>query len=150
MDAFRVRRAAALDRDDVLALLDAQLREHGSTLTPDAMARGLDGLLGRPERGAVLVGVLDRRVVGMAVLSSMWTLEHGGPAVWLDELYVEPAHRGIGIGEALLTAASEEARALGAHTVDLEVDEEHARAAGLYARHGFVRLPRTRWVRRLA
>lgn len=42
------------------------------------------------------------RVVGMAVwfLSfSTWTGRHG---IWLEDLYVEPAHRGGGLGTALL------------------------------------------------
>ena len=101
------------------------------------------------ERGAVLVATLDGRVVGIAALSATWTIEHGGPAMWLEELYIEPPHRGHGVGRALLSAAADAARAHGAHTLDLEVEASHTRAANLYAREGFRRLERTRWVRRL-
>src|SRR5262249_57539716 len=95
---------------------------------------GLDGRRGDQERGAVLVEIVDRRVVGIAALSAMWTLEHAGPAMWLEELYVDPAHRQGGIGRLLLAAAGDEARARGALTLDLEVEASHARAANLYAR----------------
>jgi GNAT superfamily N-acetyltransferase len=145
-----IRRAVSSDRDAVLTLLLAQLREHHNP-TPDAVvARALDGLLAHPERGAVLVATLDGRIVGMAALSTMWTLEHGGPSVWLDELYVEPSRRGQGIGRALLAAAYDAAREHGGRSIDLEVDADHDRATHLYAREGFLRLPRTRWVRHLA
>jgi hypothetical protein len=63
----------------------------------------------------------------------------------LDELYIVPERRGQGIGEALLHAALEVARAAGARSVDLEIETGHERAASLYERNGFGRLPRTRW-----
>jgi len=144
-----VRLAQPVDRDAVLALLVAQLRKHGIDTPEAAIAFALDGLMANQERGAVLVAIVDRRVVGIAALSAMWTLEHGGPAMWLEELYVEPAHRQGGIGRLLLAAAGDAARARGALTLDLEVEASHVRAANLYAREGFQRLARTRWLRRL-
>ena len=36
------------------------------------------------------------------MLSFLFTLEHGGPAAWLDELYVADAQRGRGVGERLV------------------------------------------------
>ncbi len=149
MAQIAIRCCAAADRDEVLSLLAAQLREHDSTLPDTSISAALDGMLERPDRGAVLVAQLDGRIVGVAALSTMWTLEHGGQAIWLDELYVEPAHRGQGVGAALLAAAYDTAREYGSLTVDLEVAAGHERASGLYERQGFERLPRTRWLRRL-
>jgi len=143
-----VRPARPADRDTALALLVAQLREHEIATPPAAVAAALDGLMSHPERGAVLVATLDGRVVGIAALSATWTIEHGGPAMWLEELYVEPSYRSRGVGRALLSAAAAAARARGARTLDLEVEASHTRAANLYAREGFRRLERTRWVRR--
>ena len=149
MTAMEIRCATTGDRDVVLALLRTQLREHRIATPDDAIASALDGLLQHPQRGAVLVATIDGDVVGVAVLSTTWTVEHGGAAVWLEELYVDPGHRDRGIGRALLAATYATAREYGAGTVDLEVDVDHDRAAHLYAREGFERLPRTRWVRRL-
>jgi GNAT superfamily N-acetyltransferase len=149
MAQLAIRRCLPTDRDAVLALLLAQLGEHDNTTPRAEVAAGLDGMLARPERGVVLAAEHDGRVVAIAVLSSMWTLEHGGCAMWLDELYVEPALRGAGIGTRLLAAAYETARELGARTLDLEVVAGHERAAQLYLREGFARLPRTRFVRQL-
>jgi GNAT superfamily N-acetyltransferase len=96
-----------------------------------------------------LVAVVDGKAVGVAYLAFTWTLEHGGKTAWLEEMYVLPAHRGQGIGRALLTAVCTHASEQGCAAVDLEVDAAHQRAVHLYAREGFRPLDRTRWVRQL-
>ena len=141
-----IRPATRRDHRAVLALLRTQLREHHVTTPARLLGAALDGVMRAPERGAILVAICGRRAVGFAALSFMWPLEHGGRSAWLEELYVEPAHRDGGIGTALLRAAREAAVAAGARAIDLEVDRDHARAARLYERHGFVPLPRERWV----
>jgi GNAT superfamily N-acetyltransferase len=147
--APEIRPAGPQDRDAVLALLVAQLREHDIDTPVPEVAHAVDGMLRHPGRGRILVALVDGSPIGVAVLSSVWTLEHGGRAMWLDELYVEPDRRGQGIGRQLLAAALQTAAGIGAIAVDLEVETSHARAARLYAREGFQRHDRTRWVRKL-
>jgi putative acetyltransferase len=48
-----------------------------------------------------------------------------------------PEFRGRGGGRALLDAAQEHARTVGAHKISLEVWTDNARAIGLYAAAGF-------------
>ena len=67
----------------------------------------------------------------------------------LEELYVAPAHRSRGIGSALIGAVVERARGTGIVAVDLEVDANHMRVESLYRKHGFERLDRSRWVRKV-
>jgi len=145
-----IRSATEGDREDVVRLLLAQFREHGIDTPEGAVARTVDGLLGNPERGRLLVAAVGDAVVAVAALSFVWSLEHAGRAAWLEELYVVPGERGRGIGRALLRAACDLATANGAVAVDLEVDAAHARAARLYAREGFRPLERARWVRPLS
>ena len=146
---MRIRTARAADANRLIGLLGIQLREHGVTLDARLLARAVRGLLRRPELGRVLVAADGSDVVGFAALSFLWTLEHGGRAAWLDELYVVPQRRGRGIGRALLSAAYGIAREAGAIALDLEIEKGHARAASLYRREGFERLSRERWSRRL-
>jgi ribosomal protein S18 acetylase RimI-like enzyme len=107
------------------------------------------GMLADVRRGAILVAGDGVRVIGVAALAFTWTLEHGGQAAWLDELYVEPAARDRGLGRRLLDAALAHAHESGARAVDLEIDVDHARVASLYRRAGFQPLQRTHWARRL-
>lgn len=145
--ALTIARATEADRAPVLELLAAQLADHG--LPTERLGAAVDGVLRDPARGALLLGRLDGAAVGVAYVSWIWSLEHGGRSAWLDELYVVPRHRGRGVGRALLLAALDLARAERCAAVDLEVDAGHARAARLYQREGFRPHARARWVREL-
>lgn len=144
-----VRTITRADLEPVTSLLVAQLREHRVDTPATKVAAAVEGILDHPERGRILVAVLAGRPVGVAALSFVWPLEHADRSAWLEELYVEPAARGRGIGTRLLAEALEVASRSGAVAVDLEIDVGHARVAPLYVRHGFRPLARRRWVRRL-
>src|SRR5207244_1675803 len=127
--AVDVRLATEAELEAVTALLVAQLREH-RVQTPEAkIASAIQGLLRHPERGRILVAVGEGRPVGVAALSFAWPLEYADRSAWLEELYVEPAARGRGIGTRLLRAALRVAAEAGATVVDLEVEADHQRAA---------------------
>src|SRR2546430_3826812 len=103
--AADVRLATEAELEAVTALLVAQLREH-RVQTPEAkIASAIQGLLRHPERGRILVAVEGGRPVGVAALSFAWPLEYADRSAWLEELYVQPAARGRGIGTRLLRAA---------------------------------------------
>ena len=75
------------------------------TSSPDQLARalfeGADTPSGRPALFAHVAEV-DGEVVGMAIWFlnySTWTGNHG---IYLEDLYVEPAHRSRGVGRALM------------------------------------------------
>lgn len=138
------------DRDVLVALLAAQLHAHHIALSCERLAAAVDGALSDAERGLFLVARVQGTAVGVAYLSFTWTLEHGGKSCWLEELYVMPAYRERGIGRQLLDAVCQHAAELGCAAVDLEVEEEHARAQHLYEREGFRPHRRQRWVRILA
>jgi len=83
---------------------------------------------------ATFVAVVDGADVGMA---------RGGPdsadpqAAWLLSMWVDPGYRGRGIGDALVTAVVDWARADGFRRLMLEVGDSNHAAIALYARHGF-------------
>lgn len=148
-EGLAVKRAALDDLGILVDLAMRQLTEHAVTLTSDQVSAGIRPVLADPERGLFLIAWREETPVGFAYLAFVWSLEHTGWASWLEELYVLPEHRQRGVGQGLLTAASDAARTRGCVAVDLEVDEVHQRAEHLYYRNGFVRLARTRWVKRL-
>jgi len=147
VEHLRIHLAQSADLPVATALLRAQLDEHA--IEAPGLREAVAGLIEHPARGAVLLGTYGETAVGVAVLAYTWTLEHGGLVAWLDELYVAPERRNLGIGRALLDRALSHASAAGCVAMDLEVDDGHARAARLYASAGFQRLPRSRWALRL-
>jgi ribosomal protein S18 acetylase RimI-like enzyme/catechol 2,3-dioxygenase-like lactoylglutathione lyase family enzyme len=146
---FDIRPARRDDLPQVIALLRSQLEEHDVTLEDAALAGATRALVEQPSLGRVLVAAGDDgTLAGVAVLSFMWTLEHGGRAAWLDELYVAPGRRRHGLGRRLTKAALAVAAEHGAIALDLEVEDGHEAAEELYRSMGFRRHRRVRWAYR--
>ena len=123
--------------DRVLPLCEAFCIEDRHRFDPDRVRAGLTGLLARPELGTTLVLRADGEPVGYAVVTLGWSLESGGLDALLDEVFLDPVHRGSGVGTALVEAAVDHARALGASRIFLEVEAHNDRARRLYERLGF-------------
>src|ERR1043165_7808301 len=102
---LEIETARSADLMPVVQLLRTQLPEHEIVLTDQALQRATHGLIDDHKVGRILTARLDGELVGVAVISFLWTLEHGGPAAWLDEVYVEPSRRREGIGRKLVEAA---------------------------------------------
>jgi len=136
-------------RAELLRLLSGQFTELEIPMPAERLAKAVDGVLADGSRGVFLLALHAGESIGIAYLSYQWTLEHGGKIAWLEELYIEPRLRSLGLGRELLAATLDHARSLGCRAVDLEVEQAHPRAASLYLREGFVPLGRSRFYRRL-
>jgi len=143
------RKAIPEDLRQIVDLLQQQLRENSVAVAMEPLRLATLRMIERPGLGQILVAARGDALAGIAVLSFLWTLEHGGATVWLDELYVDPRERRSGLGTKLLEAAMAVARAQGCVALDLEVEPGHEAAVRLYERLGFRRLPRERWMCRL-
>lgn len=92
-----------------------------------------------PPAGALLVATLDDMPVGCGALLAL------EPTIAeIKRVYVRPAARGRGVGEAITRALVARAAALGATRVRLDTAPELTAAQALYERLGFVRIPRYR------
>ncbi|MFC7386777.1 GNAT family N-acetyltransferase [Sphaerisporangium rhizosphaerae] len=69
------------------------------------------------------------------------TLRRLGEEVELKRMYVAPSHRGSGVARALLAAAEEAARALGAPRIILQTGDRQPDAVRVYEREGYTRVP---------
>ncbi len=149
MQQLSVTRLEPADQDTVVGLLVAQTREHRIQVESESLSQVVARVLSDEQYGFLLVARVDRDIVGVAYVATILSVEHGGLVGWVEELYVSPAYRGQGVGRTLLNGVLEQAQELGLVALDLEVDVEHERAASLYARFGFRKLMRSRWVRAL-
>ena len=147
MEHLFIDRARPADQDAVVALLAAQMAEHRVQSETEKLLQVFHRILADEDYGFVLVARLHSEIVAVAYVATILSVEHGGRTGWLEELYVTPRQRKRGIGSALLNRIITLARELGLVALDLEVDADHQRAESLYARFGFRRLPRSRWVR---
>jgi GNAT superfamily N-acetyltransferase len=149
MQPISTSAATAGDCAECATLLVEQLREHDIHVSAESLCQVLERVVADDQCGFVHLARADGRIVGVAYVATILSVEHVGPAAWLEELYVTPAWRQGGVGSALVAAVLERARAGGMVAVDLEIDAGHGRAASLYERCGFHRLERSRWARKL-
>jgi ribosomal protein S18 acetylase RimI-like enzyme len=70
---------------------------------------------------------------------SVWT---GTDDCWLEDLYVEDAARGAGLGRVLVTESFERAKARGCRRIELDVNERNTEALAFYERLGFTTEPK--------
>lgn len=146
---MKLRLATPADLDAVLPHIEAFYTDFGFAWDMGRKRGLLSELLAQPALGALWLIEQDGAVVGYALVTFYFSLEYDGRVALLDELYVTRAHRGAGVGHAALSELETELRHLGARVVRLEVDARHARAASLYARHGYNAGGREMWTRRL-
>jgi ribosomal protein S18 acetylase RimI-like enzyme len=88
------------------------------------------------------------RCVGYVILTLGYSVEYGGRDGFIDDLYLAPDVRGLGLGRRLLDFTLAEAMRLGIGTLHLEVEADNARATQLYRSAGFEETGR-RLMRRL-
>lgn len=86
-------------------------------------------------KAALFAAEADGRIVGMLTLA--WYDVPSGRRAWIEDVVVEAAARGGGIGEALVRAALTQARRIGAGTVSLTSSPARVAAHALYRKVGF-------------
>ena len=100
-------------------------------------------LFGLDPKVFAVVAELDGSVVGMAIYFvsfSTWTGRHG---LYLEDLFVEPAHRSRGIGRSLLSVVAARAVGLGCARLEWAVLDWNEPALGFYRSLGAV--PMDEW-----
>jgi len=128
------------------APLLALIREYMAWLNVDLCGRGLEKELPHfetlfsPPTGLFVLAHVDGELAGCAGL----LMRHGQTAEQTAELkrvYVRPAHRGLGLGEAMVQRLMALAPTLGAHHLILDAVAPTTHAQALYRRMGFTETP---------
>lgn len=131
---YRIRIAAPADEDRIRALFIEMLRTVFHT--EDVQGYGAGGLdrFWREGEDRVYVAEADGGMIGFLSVEV-----HHDPVdhVYLDDFAVTAAHRGKGIGSALLRAAEAYADRLCCRAVLLHVEKANAPAMRLYRRSGY-------------
>lgn len=133
----KVRPVEARDVGAVVALVKSTLEEFGLTFgdgaATDAQLQDLPRSYA-DAGGAFWVAELGGSIVGTA---GVFPVEPG--VFELRKMYLSPASRGHGVGQALFDACLAFVRAKGARRVVLDTTEKMTAAIAFYERNGFVR-----------
>ena len=132
-----MRSADAEDIPLLVALMTEFYSEAATPLDSNRAATAFAALLADARLGHVWLIQAAKNDVGYVVVTFSYSMEFGGPNGFVDDLFIQAAFRGAGLG----TAALQEVRAFclerGVRALHLETGRDNAAAQALYRRAGF-------------
>jgi ribosomal protein S18 acetylase RimI-like enzyme len=131
-----IARATPVDIEPLVSLMHDFYAESGHALDAAWAGHAFRQLLGDASLGAVWIARVGAMAVGHAVLTTRYTMEHGAPGGYVDDLYVNPKFRRGGFASAMLVALFAECAARQCQAVYVEVGDDNAAARALYSRFG--------------
>lgn len=87
--------------------------------------------------GEFLLGYVGDEPAGFAQLRWRWAVWTRALDGWLEDLFVQEAHRRSGLGRDLVEAVKDRARERGCVRLELDVDTDNDAALALYRSTGF-------------
>ena len=131
-----IRLAEAADAGPIGQLLhDFNTEFEETTPGPDALADRVRELIAGEDFRVLLACEEPRGLAVLRFRPSIWT---EGLECYVAELYVQPDHRGHGIGRVLMRATLETARDRGADYIEVATSEDDVAARALYEKFGFI------------
>ena len=80
----------------------------------------------------------DNVIQGYGMIAKSFSTEFGKPCIWIEDLYLKPQYRGLGLGSMFFDYLKK--KYVG-HIFRLEVEEENEKAIRVYEKNGFAVLP---------
>ena len=111
--AFRVRDAEAGDIDSVVRCVQALNRHHGFGASAFDAAAAARDLFGDDAYLHAVIAEAGDSVIGAALWHVAYETVFAARGAYLSDLWVDPTHRGMGAGRALIGAVAERVRRRG-------------------------------------
>ncbi len=134
--AVRVRAATADDAETLAGMLGELLAAHDTAAPADfAASLARDGF-GEQPRFEALIAERDGEALGVALFYPAYRPSLAGPGLVMEDLYVRPAARRLGVGRRLLARLAALARARGCKYIEWTVAGDNEAARAFYAASG--------------
>jgi ribosomal protein S18 acetylase RimI-like enzyme len=136
-----IARVGASDLSELLPLMWGYCEFYEASPSEHALEALCVELLEHPDTSGIqlLARIKDGTAVGFATLYWTYSTLSACPIGLMNDLYVAPAARGVGVGRALIKACATECAAQGVALLEWETAPENARAQALYDSTGAAR-----------
>jgi len=139
---FILRAAELLDVAPIVRMINeiAEFEQLGHLVqaTPEKLR---PHLFGEKPTAEAIVAEADSKAIAFALYFTNFSTFLARPGLYLEDLYVQPAHRSKGVGEALLTRLAALAAERGYGRFEWSVLEWNANAIRFYERMGATVMP---------
>ena len=131
-------RDARLKDAEIIALFNEAmaLETEGLRLDPGVIRAGVEAVLRDPSKGRYFVAERGGRVAGALLITYEWSDWRNAMFIWLQSVYVDPAHRRRGVFARLHGRVADLASSPGHCGVRLYMDAHNASARAAYERLG--------------
>ena len=131
MTQYTITKARPADLPDIHAMIRALSAFHGDTAQV-SLADLQDIFFGTPPKALALVARQGDTMLGYAGITQTIVIHEASLWVDIHHLYVGETHRARGIGTALINAARDHARDVGATRLTIGTDPRNATAQAAY------------------
>jgi GNAT superfamily N-acetyltransferase len=137
-DSIRILPASTDDLDVLLPMVEQYWRfENIEGFDAVRMRALLTRVLDDPSLGRAWLARVYDEPAGYLLAVYVFSLEHQGLTAEIDEFFIVPQHRGVGLGSHLLSAAEAQFRIEGCTNVSLQLGRSNESARKFYRQHGF-------------
>jgi GNAT superfamily N-acetyltransferase len=135
-EGVEIRPARTEEIEEMLPLIRAYCEFYETVPNDDGIRRMFETLITDPGQGAVFIARHEGRAVGFATLDWKWSSLKGARIGYLEDLFVDPDSRGLGIADALIEVCAERCRELGMPAMAWQTAPDNHRAQKVYDRTG--------------
>ena len=133
-----IHAATVDDIDSLLPMVEQYWRfENIEGFDPARMRVLLTRVLEDASLGRAWIARVYGEPAGYLLAVYVFSLEHQGLTAEIDEFFVIPQHRSLGLGASLLAAAEAQFRIEECTNVSLQLGRSNEAARSFYRRHGF-------------
>lgn len=138
MAGAALRTATEQDLGDLLPLMRGYADFYGVSPSDEALLAMSRALIADPEREGVQVVARDKAgaATGFATVFWSWSTLSASRIGVMNDLFVAPESRGIGVAEALIAECVERCRDHGATSLGWQTAKDNLRAQAVYERVG--------------
>ncbi len=135
---IRIRPSTPQDLEPMVSMVEQYWRfESLDEFDRTAIGTLLRRVMDDPRLGQGWLATVDGTPAGYLLAVFVFSLEFKGLTAEIDELFITPEYRNLGLGAGLLSAAEAEFRARGCTNVFLQLGRRNDTAREFYRRHGF-------------
>ncbi|MCX6665026.1 MAG: GNAT family N-acetyltransferase [Euryarchaeota archaeon] len=126
------------DEENITLLMNEFYTEdiYVKNITTEKIKKTFHELKLHPEKGDIFVAEDDAKIIGYALLINYWSNEFGGNILYIDELFIQPAYRGKGIGTKIINYIIEQ-KINAPVAIQLEVTKQNKKGIKFYKKFGF-------------